>query len=231
MEKERVVMNRLNKIILVGFAGCGKNTAGEYLVEKYGYTGLSFADALKDAVASIFCWDRVMLEGNTPEARVWRETVDPWWEAKLGVPGFTPRWMLRHFGTDVMRQHFNPNIWTSNVERRILDLGDKPVVVFDGRFPNEIELVVGMGGTSIRVRRGPEPDWFGTAMAANSDCSSAPFYQGILDQMGVHRSETSWIGHKIDTTLSNEGTISELRARVDLLMDSHEVPAQLYSVA
>jgi hypothetical protein len=208
----------MQKIILVGFQGCGKNTAGEYLVEKYGYTGLSFADALKDAVASIFCWDRAMLEGNTPEARVWREAVDPWWEAKLGIPGFTPRWMLRNFGTDIMRQHFNPNIWTANVERRILDLGDKPVVVFDGRFPNEVDLVTDMGGRSVRVRRGPEPSWFGTAAAANSDSCSAPFYQQILNQTGIHRSETAWVGHPIDITIENEGSIDDLHRKVDDLV-------------
>lgn len=209
----------MKKIILVGFQGCGKNTAGEYLVEKHGYTGLSFADALKDAVASIFCWDRTMLEGNTPEARVWRETEDTYWAKKLNIPGFTPRWMLRHFGTDIMRQHFNPDIWTANVEKRILDLGGKPVVVFDGRFPNEIDLVTGMGGRSVRVRRGPEPMWFGTAAAANSNTSSAGFYQAILDQTGIHRSETAWIGHPIDITLGNEGTIQQLHAKVDILVE------------
>ncbi len=208
----------MQKIILIGFQGSGKNTAGEYLVERHGFTGLSFADALKDAVASIFCWDRAMLEGNTPEARVWRETVDPWWARKLGIPDFTPRWMLRHFGTDIMRQHFNPDVWISNVEKRILDLGNRPVVVFDGRFPNEIDLVTGMGGLSVRVQRGPEPEWFGTALGANSQTSSAAFFQHRLDELNIHRSETAWIGHPIDITLPNEGSISDLHARVDGLV-------------
>ena len=219
----------MQKIILIGFQGCGKNTAGEYLVEKYGYAGLSFADALKDSVAAIFCWDRAMLEGNTPEARAWRETVDPWWEAKLGIPGFTPRWMLRHFGTDVMRQHFNPDVWISNVEKRILDLGNQPVVVFDGRFPNEIDLVTRMGGRSVRVRRGHEPLWWGTAHAANSGTSSAGFYQAILDQMQIHRSETSWVGHPIDITLGNEGSIKDLYAKVDMLVENQYSDARVFA--
>lgn len=209
-------MTNLNRVILVGFAGCGKNTAGEHLVDSYGYAGLSFADALKDAVSSIFCWDRTLLEGNTPEARIWRETTDEWWATKLGIPDFTPRWMLRNFGTDIMRTHFNPNIWTANVEKRILDLGDRPVVVFDGRFPNEIDLVTKtLGGTSVRVKRGDEPEWFGAALAANTDTASATFYQDILDKMNIHRSETAWIGHDIDILLENEGTISDLHKKVD----------------
>ena len=207
-----------NKLILVGFSGCGKNTVGEYLVDHYGYVGLSFADALKDSVASIFCWDRGMLEGNTPEARVWRETVDPWWSAKLDIPEFTPRWMLRNFGTEIMRGHFNQDIWISNVEKRIIDLGNTPVVVFDGRFQTEITLVKGMGGSSIRIKRGPDPQWYGTALAANSGTCSSPFYQKVLDDMKVHRSESSWIGESIDLVLENDGSVTELHRQVDDLM-------------
>lgn len=202
-----------NKIILVGFAGSGKNTVGEYLVDRYGYTGLSFADALKDAVAAIFCWDRILLEGNTPEARIWRETVDVWWANRLGIPEFTPRWMLRNFGTEIMREHFNPNIWISNVERRLLDLGDKPWVVFDGRFPNEINLVTQtFGGESVWVRRGPKPDYWLTAQAANTGRHTA-----IIDlkERGIHPSEYAWIGTPIEREISNDGTIEDLHGAVD----------------
>lgn len=207
----------MQRVILVGFAGSGKNTVGEYLVDKYGYVGLSFADALKDSVAAIFCWERQLLEGNTPESREWREQVDTWWAEKLGIPDFTPRWMLRNFGTEIMRRHFNTNIWISNVERRILDLGDKPIVVFDGRFRNEIAMMDRMGGTSIRVRRGPEPEWFDLAQAANSDFLHAPECFAALDKMGIHESEFGWIGTPIKHTIDNESSIEELHERTDAL--------------
>lgn len=194
------------KIVLVGFAGCGKTTVGEYLVQKHNFYGLSFADSLKDAVSSIFCWDRNLVEGNTKEAREWREQVDPWWAKKLDVPHFTPRWALRHFGTDIMRDHFNVDIWINNVEKRIIDLGDVPVVVFDGRFPNEINLVRGMGGEAWRVKRGPEPYWFN-------------YTQDELDDIGIHRSETQWIGCDIDRTIENNDELSKLYKIVDGIID------------
>lgn len=206
----------MQRIILAGFKGCGKNTVGEYLVDQYGYTGISFADALKDSVAAICCWPRALLEGNTPEARTWRETVDPWWEEKLGIPGFTPRWMLQNFGTEVMRKHFNTNIWISNVEKRIYDLGETPVVVFDGRFPNEIELVTKrFGGTSIRVRRGPEPTWYDSARRANAGSDQDRTYMEVI---GIHESERAWIGHPFDHVLDNDGSVEELHRKVAELM-------------
>lgn len=203
----------MDKLILVGFQGSGKNTVGEYLVEKHGYVGISFADALKDSVASIFCWDRDALEGNTPESRLWRETVDQWWADKLGIPEFTPRWALRHFGTDIMRSYFHTDVWINNVEKRIRDLGDKRVVVFDGRFPNEIDLVTKVfNGTSIRVKRGDEPKWWDIALAANSHDNKAITE---LKALGVHTSEYAWIGHKIGITIENNDSVDNLYATVD----------------
>lgn len=221
----------MDKIILVGFQGSGKNTVGEYLVEKYGYVGISFADALKDAVASIFCWDRNALEGNTPESREWRETIDTWWANKLDIPEFTPRWAMRNFGTDLMRTYFDKDIWIHNVERRIRDFGDRKVVVFDGRFPNEIDLITEMfGGTSIRVKRGDEPEWWDIALAANTgstteigtwEMSERDFAINKLKLMDIHPSEYSWIGHPISITLENNGSISELRLQTDRIMKSN----------
>lgn len=217
----------MQRIVLVGFQGSGKNTVGEYLVSHYGYTGISFADALKDAVASICCWDRALLEGNTPEAREWRETVDEWWANKLGIPDFTPRWMLRNFGTELMRRHFHQDVWINNVERRVLDMGDTPVVVFDGRFPNEIDLVTkALGGTSIRVKRGPEPYWYEVAAEVNRRerrfRTSAYRYSAEVQDVlkNVHESEMAWIGYPIDITIENDGSIDDLHGRVDALMEA-----------
>ena len=49
----------------------GKGTVADILVENR--TKLSFADKLKDGVASVFGWDRDMLEGDTDRSRIWRE--------------------------------------------------------------------------------------------------------------------------------------------------------------
>ena len=88
-----------------GFIGSGKNTVAEYLVEKHKFVPVSFAHVLKDACASLFGWDREMLEGKTEESRVQREQVDEFWAERLQIPCFTPRYALQYIGTDILRDH------------------------------------------------------------------------------------------------------------------------------
>lgn len=199
-------MNQL--IAFVGFKSSGKNTAADPLVRQ-GYLSLSFADAIKDSLASILCWPRELLEGITEESREWRETVDEFWAKRLEISFFTPRWALRHFGTEVMRWHFNPDIWVLNVERRIMLAGDVPIVIVDTRFDNEINMVRRLGGRIARIKRGSDPSWMGMALAANRGDQEA--YRSIAH---IHESERSWIGCNIDATLSNDGTIIELQNSV-----------------
>ena len=68
---------------LVGLIGSGKDTVADRLVQKHGFQRDSFAKSLKDAVASIFGWDREMLEGQTKESRQWREQPDKFWSEKF----------------------------------------------------------------------------------------------------------------------------------------------------
>jgi hypothetical protein len=206
-----------NLIAFVGFKSSGKNTAAEALLP-YGYVAFSFADALKDALATIFCWDRVLLEGITQESRVWRETVDQWWADKLGIPHFTPRWAMQNFGTDVMRRHFHEQIWVFHIERRIMMLNDDAsVVLTDARFPNEIMLAKRYNGKVIRIRRGPEPIWMDDAAAAN--WYDVPAYHQKMTDLGVHASEYAWIGCDLDATIENDGSIAVLQERLLLTVN------------
>jgi hypothetical protein len=196
-------------ICLTGFIGSGKGTAGHYMVKKHDYQTTSFANSLKDSVASMFRWSRELLEGDTAESREWREQVDPWWSKHFGRP-VTPRWALQYFGTDVVRMHFHTNMWIWSVERQILDYGDR-VVVTDARFPNEVNLIREMGGKVIWIRRPELPEWYDAALAQN---------QGHGSEMSshyshVHPSEWAWIGTEIDATIMNDGTIDDLERGVD----------------
>lgn len=197
---------------LVGFAGCGKDTVGQHLVDTYGFTSLAFADPLKDCLSVIFGWDREMLAGRTPESRVWREQIDPWWAERLGIPHFSPRFAMQNFGTDVMRRVFHDEIWIINMERRLLDF-DGPVVITDGRFANEIRLLRRLGGSVYRVRRGPEPVWMNIAVEANSGDQLAR--QRLNDVFKVHQSEWAWIGEALDGSIRNDGTLVDLYATAE----------------
>jgi len=94
---------------------------------------------LKDAVAAVFGWDRVLLEGRTKEAREWREQRDEWWSNRLGKD-ITPRHILQYWGTEVCRQGFHDDIWIASLENKMRKTGDN-IVISDVRFPNEIKAI------------------------------------------------------------------------------------------
>lgn len=200
----------------VGFIGSGKDTAADYLVNFHGYRRDSFANTLKDAVANVFGWDRVLLEGRTAEAREWREQVDPWWAQRLNMPKLTPRWVLQYWGTEVCRQGFHDDIWIASVENKMRKTADN-IVISDVRFPNEIKAIHNAGGKVIRVKRGPEPEWYDAAISANSGPNGNATWslsKAKLAQLKIHASETAWVGGNIDIIISNDGTIDELFAAI-----------------
>lgn len=201
---------------LVGFIGSGKNTVADLMCRNGDFHSDSYASALKDVCSVIFQWDRKMLEGDTTESRIFRETVDQWWENKLGIPGFTPRFALQHIGTDLFRNHFHQDIWTLIIERKYSD-SKKNVVITDARFPNEIELIRKLGGKIVLVDKNATPEWYATAKKAN---------EGDIDSLikmekrypRVHRSEWAWIGTEFDYTIDNNWTMSRLCENVETFL-------------
>jgi len=208
---------------IVGFCGlisAGKDTAADYLINYHGYRRDSFANTLKDAVANVFGWDRILLEGRTTEAREWREQVDTWWAKRLKMPKLTPRWVLQYWGTEVCRVGFHDDIWIASLENKMRKTKDD-IVISDVRFPNEIKAIHNAGGTVIRIKRGPDPDWFSFAVDYNKgpDCNSGwATGKAQLDKLKIHASEYSWAGEKIDYTVINDTTIDDLFSQIkDLL--------------
>ena len=123
---------------ITGFIGSGKDTVAGMLVEQ-GCVQDSFASPLKDLCASIFGWDRDLLVGDTVDSRDFRETPDLYWTRKLNIDNFTPRLALQLIGTEIMRTHFNQNIWLDSLEYRIRKQANNNncIVVSDARFKNE----------------------------------------------------------------------------------------------
>jgi hypothetical protein len=195
----------------VGFIGSGKDTAADYLVNFHGYRRESFANTLKDAVSVVFGWDRTMLEGRTKEAREWREQPDEWWSKRLGKD-MTPRWILQHWGTDVLRQHFHDDIWIASLENKMRKTGDN-IVISDVRFPNEIKAIHNAGGIVVRVKRGDDPEWYDAAVSVNKGPDGNLVWSTSktkLEKYGIHTSETAWVGGDIDHTVWNNSSIDDL---------------------
>ena len=201
---------------LVGFIGAGKGTVADLLVERHNFFKESYANSLKDACSIIFGWNREMLEGNTPESRAWREQKDEWWSNKLGRE-FSPRLALQLMGTEAGRDVFHPDLWVHTVMRRCEQAPWNNYVIADVRFPNEIEAIRDSGGRVIRVRRGPDPEWFALARESNLQNKHELMRNAYPD---VHYSEWAWIGSHYDVVMDNNCDLNTLTARVDKLVDS-----------
>ena len=206
-----------------GFIGSGKDTIADYLVNFHGFRRESFANSLKDAVSSVFGWDRVLLEGRTKQAREWREQVDPWWAERLNMPNLTPRLMLQLWGTEVCRRGFHDDIWIASLENKLRTSKDH-VVISDCRFPNEIKSIKDAGGIVIRVKRGPEPEWYDAAASMNrgpNGNTNWALSKDCINKLGIHASETAWVGTKFDAILTNDGSIDDLFAKIKDLVLNH----------
>jgi len=199
---------------ICGFIGSGKDTVADYLVNFHEFRRESFASTLKDAVSSVFGWDRTMLEGRTKEAREWREQVDPWWAQRLDMPTLTPRWVLQYWGTEVCRKAFHDDIWIASLENK-LRLSKDNVVISDCRFPNEIQSIRNAGGKIVWVQRGNLPDWYQVALDANAGHNYA-FQE--LKMRKIHASETAWVGTEFDAVLDNNHSLDHLYQQIKNLV-------------
>jgi hypothetical protein len=208
----------------VGFISAGKDTAADYLVNLHEFRRDSFASTLKDAVAAIFGWDRTLLEGRTKEARAWREQVDAWWSKRLDLPNLTPRWVLQYWGTEVLRGAFHDEIWIASLENKIRKTQDN-IVISDVRFPNEIHAIRNAGGIVIRIKRGPDPEWYEHAENYNNGSRSLGWAIGrkYLEDLGIHASETAWIGQPIDYTIHNDSSIENLFIQLESVIKNQEL--------
>ena len=202
-------------IAICGFMGSGKDTIADYLVNFHGYKRESFANSLKDAVSVVFGWDRELLEGRTKQSREWRETKDEWWSKRL-KQDITPRWVLQYWGTEVVRRGFHNDMWVASLEHRLLQSKDD-IVITDCRFPNEIKALKNIGATVLRVKRGPEPEWYEHAKNYNKGMKRIGWALGkeVLEKANVHASEYSWVGSKFDQVIENDATVEDLYEQVE----------------
>jgi hypothetical protein len=192
---------------VVGLIGSGKGTVSDRLEQKHNFRKDSFAKSLKDAVSSMFNWDREMLEGKTDESRAWREKPDVFWSKRFGKD-VTPRWVLQYFGTEVMRQGMHDSIWIDSCMARY---DGKPTVIADTRFENEIKIIREMGGSILLVKRGQDPDWF------------TDYVEGNVVPKNVHLSEYAWAKSEYDHLITNDGTLEELHLKIDNLVISNKI--------
>ena len=184
---------------ICGLIGSGKDTVAERLVNEHSYKRDSFAKSLKDAVASMFNWDRDLLEGRGQSSRHWREQPDKFWSERFGRE-VSPRTILQQFGTEVMRGQMYDGIWVDSCIGRYKG---ENTVISDTRFPNEIKRIKECGGVILLVKRFKDPDWF------------TSYVEGNIEPKGIHSSEYMWAKSEFDYIIENNGSLEELNEKVD----------------
>jgi hypothetical protein len=130
-------------IALCGKSGAGKDTAGDYLADKYGFQHEALAWPLKDACAILFNLDDAQLYGDM------KNVMDARW-------GITPRRIMQFVGTEMFRHKLKeliPNIgedfWVDALHARLNKTHN--YVITDIRFNNEITYLADCGVHKIVV--------------------------------------------------------------------------------
>jgi hypothetical protein len=131
----------MSKIIgLLGPAGSGKSTIGQYLVEKFGAKKYSFAYPLKEIVRRAFDLTEDQVFGSQHA----KERVDPRYNVSA-------RWLMQRIGTEGIREVLGADFWWKNCLERIQAEQPELAVIEDFRFENEVNGF-------LALNEGSDPD-------------------------------------------------------------------------
>lgn len=144
---------------LNGKAKSGKTTVSNYLQRVHRFGELSFAHPLKQIVIDLF--------DMTPD-----QVYDGDLKEKIDLRyGMSPRRILQHLGTDVLREMY-PNVWVDYLVRRYRKVTSPGlrVVVSDVRFRNEREAIEKEGGVVWKIIRRDNPGSSSGIQGHASEC-------------------------------------------------------------
>ncbi len=136
----------------------------------------------------------------------------------------SPRLALQLMGTEAGRDVFHPDFWVIQLKNK-LD-SDGKYIISDLRFPNEIKAIMELNGLIIRVKRGPEPEWYDTAYEENRG-NFDPLVEVVnpktmeVDYPQVHISEWAWVGYDdyFQEVIENDGDLNDLEEKVNKFME------------
>lgn len=187
-------------ILLIGNIGVGKSTVASILVKKFGFTEKTFAEPLKNFAISIG-FDPHQVYGTQNQ----KLEINNFW-------GISGREFLQKFGTEICRNSlplvipdmkFNGlQIWARVMERHINE--NEKLVISDGRFEDEAQLVKKYGGIIIKICR---------------NCNEEQKNSGMEKNISNHKSETELNGIKEDISINNNGTIEELEKKISSILN------------
>lgn len=185
--------------MIIGLTGkkqSGKDTIADYLVNRFGFIKLAFADPIKDICKTMFGFTNDQLYGNAKE--ILDETFN-----------ILPRDAMKFIGMEFRENmhklipNIHGDIWSLILLNKIQKLRQKDpncnIVITDMRFPNEYQMLVSHFIDSIVL-------WKVTRDNTNNG-----------DQ---HVSETFVDDFVVNKTFENDGTIDDLYRNVcSIMMD------------
>lgn len=190
--KDGKLQPRVTVIGLSGWARSGKDTVADYLVKNHGYTKVSFATPMREALYRLNPKITINELQSTP-LQVGVDVYD--WE---GLKERSPdvRGLMQRMGTEVGREMFGEDFWVNYALNSIPD-GSKAVIA-DVRYPNEAEAIKKLNGEVVRINRDG-------VQAANS-----------------HPSETAMNDYEFDIVIKNAGDLLALHMVVDVMIEGNE---------
>ncbi len=194
---------------IVGIGGklaSGKDAISDHLVEAYGWVKLGMSDALADALYTLNPWiDVEALEsfegewikvGNVIRYQDLYDSVGYVDAKKVSEV----RRLLQVLGTEVGRRQIDDNLWVNMMVKKVLAAvaSDAPGVIVTGiRFENELDAIMEtLSGETWWVNR---PSLSATVNAG-------------------HASENSVSADDFSIVIENDGTLTDLYAKVDRLV-------------
>lgn len=202
MDKKELHTN-VPVVLFLGYGRVGKDTASDYLVQKYGYTRKASGDKMRELQESInpviehrfINTDELGIEFMDTRYKRYKEWQDIYGYsgAKDNVSGF--RQSLVDLA-ESMKKVFGDEVWINT----ILPLGGKErgIVISDGRNRYEAMRVLNYGGIIIRLTRN------GVEAANNTEKES------IANTMNL-----------VHETIENNGTKEELYKKLDDIMSRY----------
>jgi hypothetical protein len=174
-----------------GLFGAGKDTVADFMVGKYGFTKIAFANPIRESLLILNPYVP-SLDNGVHRLNVIINSIG-WDRAKREIPEI--RRLMQQFGTEVGRSLLGENVWVDVLYKHFpgIDDPEQRYVITDCRFANEAEFIHNHGGDLLWIDR-----------------------PGIVSD--GHASESLLMRDKADYILRNDETIEELQEDLRLLL-------------
>lgn len=180
---------------LAGAARSGKDTVAGIMREHHGFSHVAFADPLRNFLEA---QDPFVKHNKVPVYTRLSNVLRKYgWQGYKSSPySDDVRALIQRTGTEAGRDKVDKNIW---INATIMNMPKGDVVVSDCRFPDEVHILRAGQAKIIRIIR-PEA--------------------GLPGEHGTHSSEQVLPDELFDFTIVNDGTIDDLKMKVNEILKS-----------